>query len=217
MNYIFKKSVSRKESRIDFFFQGAPKSVKLLTHLGIGNNSWSFQNSNSLKNWWWEIFTYPISTFRCRNCRSSESDYFSSLNFIQSSGRTCKTLIKVWKMFLCEFRRLRHDIFSDVSSSRLSHAMLWFYSRNFLTSCYLTAPSWDKINKVQEKKNNKQTKEIRIKISNSNGRRLRIFAGFSSEQSIPIFKSSIKKTSRFYQKLFRVNFHPDKIYDLNKQ
>ena len=51
MNYIFKKSVSRKESRIDLFFQGAPKSVKLLTHLGIGNNSWSFQNSNSLKNW----------------------------------------------------------------------------------------------------------------------------------------------------------------------
>ena len=108
MNYIFKKSVSRKESRIDLFFQGAPKSVKLLvTHVGIGNNSWSFQNSNSLKNWWWEIFTYPISTFRCRNCRSSESDYFSILNFIQSSGRTCKTLIKVWKMFLCEFRRLR--------------------------------------------------------------------------------------------------------------
>ena len=97
-------------------------------HLGIGNNSWSFQNSNSLKNWWWEIFTYPISTFRCRNCRSSESDYFSILNFIQSSGRTCKTLIKVWKMFLCEFRRLRHDIFSDVSSLLVYHTQCYDFT-----------------------------------------------------------------------------------------
>ena len=139
MNYIFKKSVSRKESRIDLFFQGAPKSVKLLTHLGIGNNSWSFQNSNSLKNWWWEIFTYPISTFRCRNCRSSESDYFSILNFIQSSGRTCKTLIKVWKMFLCEFRRLRPccDMTFFLMSPRLvyhtqcydfTHATFWLHA-----------------------------------------------------------------------------------------
>ena len=126
-----KNPFHEKNHGLIFFFQGAPKSVKLLTHLGIGNNSWSFQNSNSLKNWWWEIFTYPISTFRCRNCRSSESDYFSILNFIQSSGRTCKTLIKVWKMFLCEFRRLRHDIFSDVYYTQcydFTHATFWLHA-----------------------------------------------------------------------------------------
>ena len=65
---------------------------------------------------------------------------------------------------------------------------------------------------LKSRKNKIITNNKTTKISN--GRRMRIFAGFSSEQSIPIFKSSIKKTSRFYQKLFRVNFHPDKIYEL---
>ena len=144
--------------------------------------------SNSLKNWWWEIFTYPILTFRCGNCIIlSESDYFSILKFIQSSGGTWKTLIKVWKMQKNVSMRVATFILFEMSL--VYHTQCYdFTHATFLLHAIEQRPLEIKLLKSRKNKiitNNKTTKI-------SNGRRMRIFAGFSSEQSIPIFKSSGK-------------------------